>query len=93
MKHAAESCVKVCYEVAMLQDAYEQCLDDGYEYSQAVYDDEDDQPVTRRSGYNQYANDPERRISQISQHTNQGSTPQVCSYWCATCYSSVGGLE
>ncbi|XP_069184444.1 uncharacterized protein [Procambarus clarkii] len=42
---------------------------------QAVYED-DEQPVTRRAGYNHYS-DPERRISQMSQHSNQGSSPQV----------------
>ncbi|XP_071526645.1 uncharacterized protein [Panulirus ornatus] len=43
---------------------------------QAVYED-DEQPVTRRTGYNQYSsNDAERRISQMSQHSNQGSSPQ-----------------
>ncbi|XP_045602292.1 uncharacterized protein [Procambarus clarkii] len=41
---------------------------------QAVYED-DEQPVTRRAGYNHYS-DPERRISQMSQHSNQGSSPQ-----------------
>ncbi|XP_069184448.1 dynein axonemal assembly factor 11 isoform X9 [Procambarus clarkii] len=56
------------------QDVYGQSLDDDYEYSQAVYED-DEQPVTRRAGYNHYS-DPERRISQMSQHSNQGSSPQ-----------------
>ncbi|XP_063888959.1 uncharacterized protein F09G8.5-like isoform X11 [Scylla paramamosain] len=57
------------------QDVYEQSLDDGYEYSQNVYDDDDEQPVTRRQqGYGQYAaSDSERRISQ---HSNHGSSPQ-----------------
>ncbi|XP_071526644.1 uncharacterized protein [Panulirus ornatus] len=46
---------------------------------QAVYED-DEQPVTRRTGYNQYSsNDAERRISQMSQHSNQGSSPQAPS--------------
>lgn len=67
----------------MLQDVYGQSLDDDYEYSQAVYED-DEQPVTRRSGYNHYSsNDSERRISQMSQHSNQGSSPQVfCQLIC-----------
>ncbi|XP_045114660.1 dynein axonemal assembly factor 11-like isoform X12 [Portunus trituberculatus] len=56
------------------QDVYEQSLDDGYEYSQNVYDDDDEQPVTRRQqGYHYAASDPERRISQ---HSNHGSSPQ-----------------
>ncbi|XP_050696028.1 uncharacterized protein C2orf16-like isoform X7 [Eriocheir sinensis] len=61
---------------ASQQDVYEQSLDDGYEYSQNVYDDDDEeQPVARRQqGYGHYAAaDSERRISQ---HSNQGSTPQ-----------------
>lgn len=57
------------------QDVYEQSLDDGYEYSQNVYDEDDEQPVTRRQqGYGHYAaSDSERRISQ---HSNHGSSPQ-----------------
>lgn len=82
----------------MLQDVYEQSLDDGYEYSQNVYDDDDDeQPVTRRQqGYSQYAAaDSERRISQ---HSNHGSSPQVLTtspFPCHTAFTqlcfSVGG--
>ncbi|XP_045114659.1 uncharacterized protein F09G8.5-like isoform X11 [Portunus trituberculatus] len=41
---------------------------------QNVYDDDDEQPVTRRQqGYHYAASDPERRISQ---HSNHGSSPQ-----------------
>lgn len=82
----------------MLQDVYEQSLDDGYEYSQNVYDDDDEeQPVARRQqGYGHYAAaDSERRISQ---HSNQGSSPQVltsCPSPCQTDFTqpcfSVGG--
>ncbi|XP_042230309.1 uncharacterized protein LOC121871841 isoform X6 [Homarus americanus] len=60
------------------QDVYGQSLDDDYEYSQAVYEDDEQPVITRRSGYNNHyvATDPERRISQMSQHSNQGSSPQ-----------------
>ncbi|XP_045114653.1 uncharacterized protein LOC123506544 isoform X6 [Portunus trituberculatus] len=44
---------------------------------QNVYDDDDEQPVTRRQqGYHYAASDPERRISQ---HSNHGSSPQAPS--------------
>ncbi|KAK8725683.1 hypothetical protein OTU49_010689 [Cherax quadricarinatus] len=56
------------------QDVYGQSLDDDYEYSQAVYED-DEQPVTRRMGCNHYS-DNERRTSQMSQQSNQASSPQ-----------------
>ncbi|XP_042230307.1 uncharacterized protein LOC121871841 isoform X4 [Homarus americanus] len=63
------------------QDVYGQSLDDDYEYSQAVYEDDEQPVITRRSGYNNHyvATDPERRISQMSQHSNQGSSPQASS--------------
>ncbi|XP_069958708.1 dynein axonemal assembly factor 11 isoform X9 [Cherax quadricarinatus] len=57
------------------QDVYGQSLDDDYEYSQAVYED-DEQPVTRRMGCNHYS-DNERRTSQMSQQSNQASSPQA----------------
>lgn len=64
--------------MAMLQDVYGQSLDDGYEYSQAVYDEDDEQPVARRTSYSQYQqSDPERRISQMSHYSNQDTSPQV----------------
>nr|XP_053653370.1 uncharacterized protein LOC128702903 [Cherax quadricarinatus] len=56
-------------------DVYGQSLDDDYEYSQAVYED-DEQPVTRRMGCNHYS-DNERRTSQMSQQSNQASSPQA----------------
>ncbi|KAG7164463.1 Cilia- and flagella-associated protein 410-like [Homarus americanus] len=64
------------------QDVYGQSLDDDYEYSQAVYEDDEQPVITRRSGYNNHyvATDPERRISQMSQHSNQGSSPQQHHY-------------
>ncbi|XP_027226755.1 dynein axonemal assembly factor 11 isoform X3 [Penaeus vannamei] len=59
------------------QDVYGQSLDDGYEYSQAVYDEDDEQPVARRTSYSQYQqSDPERRISQMSHYSNQDTSPQ-----------------
>nr|XP_045602290.1 uncharacterized protein LOC123760612 isoform X6 [Procambarus clarkii] len=55
---------------------------------QAVYED-DEQPVTRRAGYNHYS-DPERRISQMSQHSNQGSSPQASSGYSSSSSNSNG---
>ncbi|XP_066949485.1 uncharacterized protein [Macrobrachium rosenbergii] len=52
------------------QESYGRSLDDGYEY-----EEEEEQPVMRRTSYSQSA-DPERRISQMSQYSNEGSYPQ-----------------
>ncbi|KAK7084768.1 hypothetical protein SK128_003621 [Halocaridina rubra] len=56
---------------ATQQDLYARSVDDGY-----GYDDDDEQPVMRRTSYNQSA-DQERRVSQMSQYSNDGPYPQI----------------
>ncbi|XP_066949481.1 uncharacterized protein [Macrobrachium rosenbergii] len=66
------------------QESYGRSLDDGYEY-----EEEEEQPVMRRTSYSQSA-DPERRISQMSQYSNEGSYPQVSSGYGSNSSSSNG---
>ncbi|XP_037780051.1 uncharacterized protein LOC119576423 isoform X1 [Penaeus monodon] len=76
------------------QDVYGQSLDDGYEYSQAVYDEDDEQPVARRTSYSQYQqSDPERRISQMSHYSNQDTSPQQGSSGYYSSSSSSNGYH
>ncbi|XP_068212665.1 uncharacterized protein F09G8.5 isoform X2 [Palaemon carinicauda] len=66
------------------QESYGRSLDDGYEY-----EEEEEQPVVRRTNYSQSA-DQERRISQMSQYSNEGSYPQVSSGYGSNSSSSNG---